>query len=65
MKIIKHSWVKVGFLIWKCRKCSCIKRKILNNPAFKKTPYQYFYSRNDKQFPGLPECKSIIHSDKI
>ena len=64
-KILKHSWEKIDFLTWKCKKCSCIKQKILNNPAFKNKPHQYFYYRSGEQFSGLPECKSVINSDKI
>jgi len=65
MKILKHSWKNTGFLTWMCTRCNCTKQKILNNPASKSNPHQYFYYRNGVQLAGLPECKSIIHSDKI
>ena len=68
-KLIKHKWIKDGFLKWKCIICGCIKQKdpdtYYNASSWRIKLPMFWYFRSGQQLAGLPECKSIFHNDKI
>jgi len=62
--IIKHSWKKESFGVYRCTRCNCQKIKQPYKVGTRSFPL-YYYFRNGIQKKVLPMCKSLIHSDKI
>ena len=58
-KLIRHKWIKQdGFKISKCKHCGCIRK-------WCQFRYAYTYTTGTLFSLVTPECKRLMHCDKI
>jgi hypothetical protein len=59
-KLLRHKWKQTKFLVWECTICGCIKQRVPDTVHL-----CFYFTKEGHSLKCLPECKRIIHCDKL